>query len=383
MPAAEPRPNAHRKRRRRFPARAGESPRALNDAPLSGRGRPRRPESLRRDRPGAVYAALDLGTNNCRLLIAEPEGDGFRVVDSFSRIVRLGEGLEASGRLGEAACGRAIAALKICAGKMRARDARRVRGVATEACRRAGNGCDFLRRVAAETGLQLETISPAEEARLTLLGCAPLLDPGLPFALVFDIGGGSTELMWVALSKTSPPRLLGVESLPLGVVTLAETEGGGALGPGEFDTLVERIGRKLGPFDAAYGVADRAARNEVFVLGTSGTMTTLGGIYLDLPRYDRSRVDGLTMDSIRASAIGRRLACLSPAERARLPCIGPERADLVALGCAVLEAICRRWPVKTLRAADRGIREGLLIEMIAADRNPAAGIPPDCRPGAA
>ncbi|MCC7016730.1 MAG: Ppx/GppA family phosphatase [Rhodospirillales bacterium] len=354
MPAAEPRNRAHKKRRRRFPARR----------------RPRRPDTPREGQHGAAYAALDLGTNNCRLLIAEPFGaGGFRVVDSFSRIVRLGEGLEASGALSEAACGRAIAALKICAGKVRARGARRLRGVATEACRRAGNGRDFLRRVDAETGLRLETISPAEEARLTLLGCAPLLDSHCPFALVFDIGGGSTELMWVALSGASPPHLLGIESLPLGVVTLAETESGGALSPAEYDTLVERIGRRLGPFDSAHGVADRAARGEVFVLGTSGTMTTLGGVYLDLPRYDRSRVDGLTMDSVRASAIGRRLACMAPAERARHPCIGPERADLVAFGCAVLEAICRRWPVKTLRAADRGIREGLLIEMIAADRD--------------
>jgi exopolyphosphatase/guanosine-5'-triphosphate,3'-diphosphate pyrophosphatase len=361
MPAAEPRTKAPGRRRRRYPALK----------------RPRRPEPRRAGQPGAAYAALDLGTNNCRLLIAEPEGaDGFRVVDSFSRIVRLGEGLEANGALSEAACGRAIAALKICASKVRARKPRAVRGVATEACRRAGNGRDFLDRVAVETGLQFETISAEEEARLTLLGCAPLLDPECPFALVFDIGGGSTELMWVALSGTSPPRLLGVESLPLGVVTLAETERAGALGPAEYDTLVERISRQLGPFDAAHGVAARTARGEVFVLGTSGTVTTLGGVYLDLPRYDRSRVDGLTMEAARASAIGRRLAGMAPAERARHPCIGAERADLVAFGCAVLEAICRRWPVKTLRAADRGIREGLLIEMIAADRDRASGTIP-------
>lgn len=358
MSAANPHARAHRKSRRRGAARAGDP--------------------QRQEYPGAAYAALDLGTNNCRLLIAEPApANGFRVVDSFSRIVRLGEGLEASGALSAAACERTLAALKICADKVRARGAKRWRGVATEACRRAGNGRDFLRRVAAETGLALETISAEEEARLTLLGCAPLLDSKHPFALVFDIGGGSTELMWVALSKTSGPRLLGVESLPLGVVTLVETEGGGALGPAEYDTLVRRIGQRLGAFDAAYGVAARVERGEVFVLGTSGTMTTLGGIYLDLPRYDRARVDGLTMEAERASAIGRRLAGMATAERARHPCIGPERADLVALGCAVLEAICRRWPVRTLRAADRGIREGLLIEMIAADRDQTTGtVPP-------
>jgi exopolyphosphatase/guanosine-5'-triphosphate,3'-diphosphate pyrophosphatase len=359
MPAAPPDPSARAHSRRRFP-------------PFRRHGRP---DSTRAAGAGAAYATLDLGTNNCRLLIAEREGQaGFRVVDSFSRIVRLGEGLAANGALGEAACGRAIAALKTCAAKVKARKSRRVRAVATEACRRACNGDDFLGRVAAETGFAFETISAAEEARLTLRGCAPLLDPRHPFALVFDIGGGSTELMWVALSNAAPPRLLGVESLPLGVVTLAETEGPGARTEADYDALADRFGRSFAAFDAAHGVAERFARNEVFVLGTSGTMTTLGGVYLDLPRYERSRVDGLTMDSARASAIGRRLALMTPAERARHPCIGAERADLVALGCAVLEAICRRWPVQQLRAADRGIREGLLLEMIAADRD-RAGAP--------
>ena len=365
MPASDRRNSAHKKKRRRFPGRTVP--------PVGGRAS----DSISRGHHGATYAALDLGTNNCRLLIAEPVGAAdFRVVDSFSRIVRLGEGIETNGTLSEAACGRALAALKICAGKIRARGSRRLRSVATEACRRAGNGREFLNRVAAETGLALETISAEEEARLTLLGCAPLLDPAHPFALVFDIGGGSTELMWVALSATAAPQMVGFESLPIGVVTLAETEGGGARAPAEYETLVERIGRRLDSFDAAHGVADRAKRGEVFVLGTSGTMTTLGGIYLDLPRYDRSRVDGLTMEAARASAIGRRLAGMTPAERARHPCIGPERADLVGLGCAVLEAIFRRWPVKRLRAADRGIREGLLIEMIAADRDTASGTNP-------
>jgi exopolyphosphatase/guanosine-5'-triphosphate,3'-diphosphate pyrophosphatase len=310
------------------------------------------------------------------LLIAEAQdAGGFRVVDSFSRIVRLGEGLAANGTLSDAACLRALVALKICAAKVAARAGCRVRAVATEACRRAGNGGAFLDRVAAETGLAFEAISATEEARLTLLGCAPLLDPSRPFALVFDIGGGSTELMWVAQSPADAPRLLGVESLPLGVVTLAETEGCGALSDSAYDALVERLDRHLARFDAAHGVADRFARGDVFVLGTSGTVTTLGGLYLDLSRYDRSRVDGLTMAAERASAIGRDLARMTPTERARQPCIGAERADLVALGCAVLEAICRRWPVKTLRAADRGIREGLLLEMIAADRGRAGESP--------
>lgn len=318
---------------------------------------------------GPVYAALDLGTNNCRLLMATPSasagGGAFRVVQSFSRIVRLGEGLEATGALSAAACDRAIEALKICARMVRARKARAVRAVATEACRRAVNGGEFLARVAEETGLELISIPAAEEARLTLLGCGALLDPDYRRALVFDIGGGSTELMWVATEKGASPHLLGFDSLPLGVVTLAESEGGDAMTPGTYDRLVERIGERLGSFDARHGVGAEVAKGTVFMLGTSGTVTTLGGLYLDLPRYDRSRVDGLVMDRARVSAIGHKLATMTAAERARNPCIGSERADLVAMGCAVLEAIWRRWPVPSLRAADRGIREGLLMEMMA------------------
>ena len=321
---------------------------------------------------GPVYAALDLGTNNCRLLIATPTvhkdktPGGFRVVQSFSRIVRLGEGLEASGTLNGAACDRAIEALKVCARMVRARKTRAVRAVATEACRRADNGVDFLKRAAEETGLDLIPIPAEEEARLTLLGCGALLDPAFPRALVFDIGGGSTELMWVATARDAPPRLLGFESLPLGVVTLAETVGGDALSAEDYDRLVREIDARLAPFDAAHGVSDAVGKGNVFMLGTSGTVTTLGGLYLDLPRYDRSLVDGLIMDADRVSALGHGLAAMSAAERARNPCIGSERADLVAMGCAVLEAISRRWPVPRLRAADRGIREGLLMEMMAA-----------------
>ncbi len=321
---------------------------------------------------GPVYAALDLGTNNCRLLMATPSvhkdrtPGGFRVVQSFSRIVRLGEGLEACGALNEAACDRAIEALKVCARMVRARKARAVRAVATEACRRAGNGGDFLKRVADETGLDLIPIPAEEEARLTLMGCGALLDPAFPRALVFDIGGGSTELMWVATAKDAPPRLLGIDSLPLGVVMLAETVGGGALSAGDYHRLIGRIDARLAPFDAAHGIGDEVAKDAVFMLGTSGTVTTLGGLYLDLPRYDRSRVDGLIMNSSRVSALGAGLAAMTAAERARHPCIGHERADLVAMGCAILEAISRRWPVPRLCAADRGIREGLLMEMMAA-----------------
>jgi len=285
-------------------------------------------------------------------------------VQSFSRIVRLGEGLEKSGSLAQAACDRTIAALKVCADMIHAWEARDVRTVATEACRRAANGDAFLKRVADEAGLPMTAISAEEEARLTLLGCGALLDPAFPRALVFDIGGGSTELMWVAVENGGRPRLLGVDSLPLGVVTLAETEGGDALSPSAYAHLVERIDARLESFDRRYGVGAEVAKGNVYMLGTSGTVTTLGGLYLNLPRYDRSRVDGLVMETARVSDIGHGLAAITAAERALNPCIGAERADLVAMGCAVLEAISRRWRVPTIRAADRGIREGLLMEMM-------------------
>ncbi len=315
----------------------------------------------------SVYAAVDLGTNNCRMLAAHPAGGGLRVVDSFSRIVRLGERMAATGRLDEAAIVRTVRALKVCSSRMRANGVTRVRGVATEACRRASNSHDFLSLVRAETGLALESISPAEEARLTVAGCAPLLDGVSPHALVFDIGGGSTEITWVAQANGAPGRVIDSLSLPYGVVVLAERHGGEAIAADVYDHAVDRVHQDLADFDRLHGIAHEVAGGRVQMLGTSGTATTLGAVHLGLERYDRSRVDGLVVGFDRLSAIGARLTAMSSAERAAHPCIGEGRADLVAVGCMVFDAICRRWPVGRLRIADRGIREGLLIEMMAED----------------
>jgi exopolyphosphatase/guanosine-5'-triphosphate,3'-diphosphate pyrophosphatase len=299
------------------------------------------------------------------MLLAKPTNRSFRVVTSFSRIVRLGEGLDSTGMLCEAAIARTVAALKVCAGMMRDHRVAASRGVATEACRRAGNGREFLTRVKAETGITLKPISSDEEARLTLAGCAPLLDPDYPFAFVFDIGGGSTELMWIAQSAGRAPRPIGIRSLPHGVVTLAERFGRDAVPETVYKHLIGLIDDHLADFDAEHGIDARVREGAVTMLGTSGTVTTLGGLYLNLPRYDRSRVDGLVMEVPAVLDLNRRLAAMDCAARARIPCIGPERADLVVMGCAILEAIVRRWPVARLRAADRGIREGLLLGMIA------------------
>ena len=314
-----------------------------------------------------AYAAIDLGTNNCRMLVACPAPGGLRVIDGYSRIVRLGEGLTASGELSDNAIGRTLDVLKTCADKIRGRGVKETRAVATEACRQAANGKEFLERVSRETGLTLEVISPAEEAELTLAGCAPLLGTGHSNVLMFDIGGGSTELMWVEATPNDPPRLLDTLSLPFGVVGLAEEFGKELLAPGVFDSIVERVDQALVPFEERHKIAGQIKSGHVHVLGTSGTVTTLGAIYLDLQKYDRSRVDGLSIRYESIHAITAKLATLDYKARRQYPCIGPGRADLMVMGCAILTAICRRWPAASLTAADRGIREGLLMSMMATD----------------
>jgi len=326
-------------------------------------------------RRSEIFAALDLGTTNCRLLIARPAGERLRVLDSFSRIVRLGEGLQASGVLGEAAMARTIEALSVCADKLEQRAVTHARFVATEACRRATNCGEFLARVHARTGLDLEIIPTGEEARLALAGCAPLLDPDRPHAIVFDIGGGSTELLWVAVDAGADggvaTEIRDVISLPFGVVSLTERflpQPGAAFGPAVFDRMVDVVRHSFADFDRDWGIAEQVSAGGVQMLGSSGTVTTLAGMRLGLPRYDRQRVDGTVLDFGDIRLITRRLVGMNALERAREPCIGVMRADLMIAGCAILEAICRTWPVGRLRVADRGVREGILAGLQAATR---------------
>jgi exopolyphosphatase/guanosine-5'-triphosphate,3'-diphosphate pyrophosphatase len=312
-----------------------------------------------------AFAAVDLGTNTCRMLGAVADEGSFRVVDSFSRPVRLGEGLEASGRLGAEAMERTLRALKVCANKLRGRPIAAVRGVATEACRRAANGPEFLARVAAETGLALVPISAAEEAQLTLEGCAALVGPGAPRVLMFDIGGGSTEVTWIDTTGTAGPHLIDTMSAPIGVVSFMERYGYDPLSTAAWQTLLDEVDAHLAPFEAEYGIAAALADGSARMLGTSGTVTTLGALFLGLERYDRSQVDGMEACFDDLSAVARRLVGMSFAERTAIPCIGRERAELVVVGCALLDAVHRRWPAATLRIADRGVREGLLARMVA------------------
>jgi exopolyphosphatase/guanosine-5'-triphosphate,3'-diphosphate pyrophosphatase len=313
-----------------------------------------------------VYAALDLGTNNCRLLIACPSGDGFRVIDSFSRIIRLGEGISATGRISDAAIGRAIAALGICRDKMRAKNATRLRLIATEACRAADNADDFRDQVAAETGIRLEVIDRETEASLAVIGCSPLLDPNGRGAILFDIGGGSTELVRIERDPEradAVPRIKAWMSIPLGVVTLAEHFGGKDVTPESYALMVQEVAAYIAPFGAEHGGDLRG----MHLLGTSGTVTTLAGVHLNLVRYDRRRIDGVWLSNADVTATITRLLGMSYRERAGNHCIGVERADLVLAGCAILDAIRNAFPLPRLRVADRGLREGMLVEMMRED----------------
>ncbi len=311
-----------------------------------------------------VFAALDLGTNNCRLLIAKAIPGGFRVIDAFSRIVRLGEGLTRNERLADSAMERTIAALRICGAKIERRGVTAARAVATEACRRARNCNEFIDTVERETGIAIEIISSQEEGRLALAGCASLLDPQVPYAVVFDIGGGSTELMWLALEPGRSPRILDQTSIRCGVIGLTEQFGGPHVTPAMYADMLEAVSSAIAPFEARNRIRERVGAGQVQMLGTSGTVTTLAGVHLGLCRYDRRAVDGSFLRTDHARAVINRLVTLDFDGRARHPCIGQDRADLVVAGCAVLEALCDCWPVERLRIADRGLREGILVELI-------------------
>ena len=329
-------------------------------------------------RNGHVYAALDLGTNNCRLLIARPAREGFRIIDAFSRIVRLGEGLTQTGRLGQAAIDRTLAALEICRSKMEARGVTRARLIATEACRIALNGPEFVARVRDEIGLVLEVVDRETEAHLAASGCAVLADDQADSVILFDIGGGSSEI--VLLSR--PPRQgRGFDpngdavmrarvrmwaSLQLGVVTIAERFGGIDVSAELYERMVRHVSGELAPFTERAASEPRCDR--FHLLGTSGTVTTIAGVHLGLARYDRRQVDGLWMNNDEVSLAIARLQAMSYADRVANGCIGPERADLVLAGCAIFDAIRRAFPADRIRIADRGLREGILMQMMSADR---------------
>lgn len=347
--------------------------------PLRARGSRRRsPWGRRHAQPGDAaaperlphtYAALDLGTNNCRLLVARPTGDSFRVVDAFSRIIRLGEGVSVTGRISETAIARALDALAVCRDKMQHRHVTRTRLIATEACRAAENGIEFVQRVHEKVGLELEVIDRETEAELAATGCTPLIDPTAAGVILFDIGGGSSEIVSMA-SARSPggpplPLIRAWASLPVGVVTLAERYGGIDVSPDLFETMIADVAAHVHRFAAEPGTS--MPIETIHLLGTSGTVTTIAGVHLGLRRYDRRQVDGCWMNGEQIGLVVDRLLSMSYHDRVANACIGAERADLVLAGCAILEAIRRSFPSERLRVADRGLREGILVQMMRQD----------------
>lgn len=328
-----------------------------------------------------IYAALDLGTNNCRLLIASAgqdaegvsrAGQPLKVYDSFSRVVRLGEGVSHTGNLSPDAMKRTLSALQACQKKLAKYRIAGSRFVATEACRRAANGQAFLDRVREQTGLAISIISSEEEARLAFLGCSSLLTEESKRAVVFDIGGGSTELMWVDVDRdkcdVNGHTITDWLSIGFGVMNLADKFGGSDFAEMAFDDMVSVLAERIRPFDTANRISETigqaANRSSVQLLSTSGTVTTLAAIHLDLPRYDRSRIDGLTLKISDIRATIRRLLEMRPSGRFNHPCIGPDRADFIISGCAIFEAISSIWPEGTITIADRGVREGIILSLI-------------------
>lgn len=325
-----------------------------------------------RSAPGSreqLYAALDLGTNNCRLLIAsldQPAGSlvpSLRVLDSFSRIVRLGEGVSETGQLSEGAMERTLAALRVCQKKLAKYEIAASRFVATEACRRAGNADEFMARIKEETGLVIDIITTEEEAHMAFMGCSSLLAQEHKQAVVFDIGGGSTEVMWVHTDESGSRKITDWLSVNFGVMNLADKFGGSAFADRVYEDMVAYIESRIEPFAELTHITEALEKGEVQFLSTSGTVTTLAAIHLGLPRYDRTKVDGLTVSVQDIREVTRRLVEMRPSERFNHPCVGPERADFIISGCAIFEAISNLWPDGNITIADRGVREGIILSL--------------------
>ena len=359
----------------RAPSVPGPAGRAGGHAPMPVADKRTQAAPNPRRHRGPIYAALDLGTNNCRLLIARPHDHGFRVLDGFTRIVRLGEGVSVTGRLSDAAMERTIEALRQCRNKLREHQPTRMRLIATEACRAAENGPAFLARVKEELGLELEIVDRRTEAELAVTGCADLIEGTASGALMFDIGGGSSELAWLDFRGGRPKSqgrmsasIRSWQSLPVGVVSIAERFGGVDVTRDVFEAMVGYVSEHLRQFRGREKLRQMIANHPVHLIGTSGTVTTLAGLHLGLERYERQKVDGLWMKRAEVDDTMKVLLAMPFDRRVAHPCIGRDRADLVLPGCAIFEAIRREWPTERVRVADRGLREGILISLMDADR---------------
>lgn len=332
----------------------------MRDEPYNNRSQYRKRKHPKYNKKTPVFAALDLGTNNCRLLVATPTKNGFRVIDAFSRIVRLGEGISHSGQLSDEAIERAIDALTICANKIKKRQVTMMRSVATEACRLADNCGDFVDQVHKKTGIALDVISSQEEARLAVMGCQSLFDADYDRAIVFDIGGGSTEIIWIDTTDRLNPEILDWISMPFGVVRLADQYDFRSITKDDYEEIVGNVLDHLAEFDQGNDIVRYIDDGRVQLLGSSGTVTTLASLGLGLDSYDRTVVDGATLNLQKIKKLTNDTAFMSFKERAALSCVGEERADLLVPGCAIFESLLRAWPTENIDVADRGIREGVL-----------------------
>ncbi|MBR2136421.1 MAG: Ppx/GppA family phosphatase [Alphaproteobacteria bacterium] len=333
----------------------------------------RTPDQLDRknERQGSgYYAAIDLGTNSCRLVIAQPTPSSFHVVETFSKITRLGEDIIHGNMLTKPAVKRTLAALRVCRAIIdEYSPIIRMRFVATAACRRALNGKEFEEAVERETGLDMEVISSKEEARLAVVGCMPLLNRMLKRALVFDIGGGSTEISLARVTETGKTFIEGFVSLPYGVVTISEAFPGKEMTNLAYNTIVDRTQKILQEFEEKYHIAEAIKNQEIQVIGTSGTVTVLGAVHLNLPRYNRAAVDGIALSGADVEKVINRIKNMGYEGRCRHSCIGKQKADLTISGCAIIEALYSFWSISEITIADRGIREGILLDMIHHQKN--------------
>ena len=316
------------------------------------------------------YAAIDLGTNSCRLVIAQPTPTSFKVVETFSKVTRLGEGIINGNMLSKPAIKRTISALKVCRAIMEEYQPMiRTRFVATAACRRALNCDEFEKAVKRETKLNMEVISSKEEARLAVVGCMPLLSRQIKRALVFDIGGGSTEISLARITESGKTYIEGFVSLPYGVVTISEAFPAREMTKLAYDTIIERTHKILQEFEDKYQISEAIKNQEIQVIGTSGTVTVLGAVHLNLPRYNRAAVDGISLSGEEMDKVIKRIKNMGHEGRCKHSCIGKTKADLTISGCAIVESLCTFWPILEVTIADRGIREGILLDMMHHQKN--------------
>jgi exopolyphosphatase/guanosine-5'-triphosphate,3'-diphosphate pyrophosphatase len=311
-----------------------------------------------------VFAAIDLGTNSCRLLVCRFDGK-IRIIDSFSKVVRLGENIQTTGALSEDAIDRSLKALKVCVDKVHHNRVTHLRAVTTEACRRALNGHVLVARAKDELNLDLEIISSEEEALLALAGCSGIFQNNIPYGIAFDIGGGSTEVMWASISEKAPNfRIIDWISLPYGVVTLSDEYGAHSTSPRIYEQIHTKVTADLKKFADKNTIHTHIQDKQVQMIGTSGTITTLAAIHLNLSRYDRHVIDGVYLRTVDAKNITQSLLHMPLKQRNAHACIGVGRSDLVITGSAILEGILNTFDVPWLRVADRGVREGILVDLI-------------------